>query len=91
MVLDPQSDCGIINKPKKKNVLQTNEQEQNPTGLSRWLEGVFFFKKDVYWVKPLRLFSLENSRNQGFSEKNAGRKKAGATLTNRASSYRSDS
>jgi hypothetical protein len=42
MVLDPQSDCGIINKPKKKNVLGTNEQEQNPTALSRWLEGVFF-------------------------------------------------
>jgi hypothetical protein len=41
MVLDPQSDCGIINKPKKKNVLQTNEQEQNPAALSRWLEGGF--------------------------------------------------
>jgi hypothetical protein len=45
MVLDPQSDCGIINKPKKKFVLQTNKQEQNPTALSRWLEAVFFKKK----------------------------------------------
>jgi hypothetical protein len=26
-------------------MLQTNKQEQNPTVLSRWLEGVLFFKK----------------------------------------------
>jgi hypothetical protein len=49
------------------------------------LEGVFFKKKEVNRVKPLRLFSLETSRNQGFSEKNAGCKKTGPNHTNRAS------
>jgi hypothetical protein len=73
---------GLSTSKKKKDVLQTNKQEQNPTALSCWLEGVFFKKKEVNRVKPLRLFSLETSRNQGFSEKKAGCEKTGPNHTN---------
>jgi hypothetical protein len=37
---------GLSTTKKKKNVLQTNEQEQNPTEVAGWKE-IFFKKKKL--------------------------------------------
>jgi hypothetical protein len=70
----------------KKKECAPNEQARAKSNSAQLQVGrIFFEKKEVKRVKSLRLFSLETSRNQGFSEINAGCKKTGPNHTNCAS------